>query len=226
LAARFRRARAAELEKAAGDRLPFYVVTMPAGNRKQLMYDLTARLVDAESLPINLVIVSSWARTGWNVVSPNVLIDATATRHVTAWQQLRGRAIRALRSWTNECYRLILVLSGSRSEDFADRAELSEDIARVLEDTATAGAPAGVVDERLRALVYQVAPEDLRARIDAHGLASLSDEERSALAIALIKARNKVAHIYELVLAYGTTPQVTLNRRDGVRQRRKHSREI
>ena len=66
---------------------------MGSGDRKQLMYDLTARLVDSDDVPVNMIIVSPWARTGWNVIKPNVLIDATATRDVTAWQQLRGRAI-------------------------------------------------------------------------------------------------------------------------------------
>ncbi|MCW5853172.1 MAG: DEAD/DEAH box helicase family protein, partial [Anaerolineae bacterium] len=98
LAEDFRRARVAELEQVSGARQKFFVVPMPAGRRKQLMYDLTGRIVDAEALPVNMVIVSSWARTGWNVIRPNLLIDATATRDVTAWQQLRGRAMRALRT--------------------------------------------------------------------------------------------------------------------------------
>ena len=95
LADAFRRARIAEIEQVSGARQRFFVVPMPAGRRKQLMYELTSRIVDAESLPVNLIIVSTWARTGWNVLKPNVLIDATATRDVTAWQQLRGRAIRS-----------------------------------------------------------------------------------------------------------------------------------
>jgi hypothetical protein len=212
LAARFRRAVVAELEQVSGARQKFYVVRMPAGNRKQLMYDLTSRIVDAKSLPINLVIVSEWARTGWNVIKPNVLIDATATRNVTAWQQLRGRAIRALRTWTNDCYRLALVLEGSRSEDFAERADLSEDVTRIFEEVAQVGESAGAVDERLRALLDEIAPPDLRARIESEGLASLTDEERMALAVALMQARNKVTHIYELVKAFGSTSQVTYDR--------------
>jgi hypothetical protein len=88
----------AELEQVSGARERLFVIPMPGGNRKLLMYDLTSRIVDAESLSINMVVVSSWARTGWNVITPNLLIDATATRDVTAWQQLRGRAIRARRT--------------------------------------------------------------------------------------------------------------------------------
>ncbi len=87
----------AELQQVSGMNQKFFVVKMAQGDRKQLMYDLTARIVDAESLPFNMIIVSTWARTGWNVIRPNVLIDATATRNITAWQQLRGRAMRAMR---------------------------------------------------------------------------------------------------------------------------------
>ena len=41
-----------------------------------------------------------------------MLIDATATRDVTAWQQLRGRAMRAPATWTNDCYRVLVGLRG------------------------------------------------------------------------------------------------------------------
>jgi superfamily II DNA or RNA helicase len=112
LADAFRRAPIGEIEQVSGARQRFFVVPMPGGRRKQLMYDLTARIVDAEELPVNLVMVSTWARTGWNVLRPNVLIDATATRDVTAWQQLRGRAMRAPATWTNDCYRLLAGLRG------------------------------------------------------------------------------------------------------------------
>jgi hypothetical protein len=111
LAGDFRRARIAEIEQVSGARQSFFVVPMPGGRRKQLMYDLTARIVDADDLRVNLVIVSTWARTGWNVLKPNVLIDATATRDVTAWQQLRGRAMRAPRTWTNDCFRQLAILA-------------------------------------------------------------------------------------------------------------------
>ena len=66
------------------------------------------------TLRVNLVIVSTWARTGWNVLKPNVLIDATATRDVTAWQQLRGRAMRAPRTWTNDCFRQLAILASGQ----------------------------------------------------------------------------------------------------------------
>jgi hypothetical protein len=124
----FRRAPIGEIEQVSGARRRFFVVPMPGGRRKQLMYDLTARIVDADDLPVNLVMVSTWARTGWNVLRPNVLIDATATRDVTAWQQLRGRAMRAPATWTNDCYRL---LSGLRGDGLGDAVpdELAEHLA-------------------------------------------------------------------------------------------------
>ena len=86
----FRMPRAADLDQVSGARQRWSVIPMGGGNRKQLMYDLTSRIVDADNVPVDLVIVSTWARTGWNVILPNLLIDATATRDVTAWQQLRG----------------------------------------------------------------------------------------------------------------------------------------
>ncbi|WP_440949082.1 DEAD/DEAH box helicase [Methanosphaerula subterraneus] len=104
IARRFDEARTAELRGTDGAVRLFFVVQMPVGEEKQLMYDLVARVVDDESIPVDVVIVSSWARTGWNVITPNVLIDATATRQVTAWQQLRGRAMRSSRSWTGDAY--------------------------------------------------------------------------------------------------------------------------
>lgn len=131
----FRRARVAEIEQVSGAHRSFFVVPMPGGRRKQLMYDLTARIVDADDLPVNLVIVSTWARTGWNVLRPNVLIDATATRDVTAWQQLRGRAMRAPKTWTNDCYRLLVGLRGD-GVDGDVPAELADELA-----AATAAAP-------------------------------------------------------------------------------------
>lgn len=104
IAFRFERAQVAELQRADGSVHSVAVMRMPSGDQKQLTYDLTARIVDSDELPVNTIIVSTWARTGWNVIRPNVLIDATATRDVTAWQQLRGRSMRAMRTWTNDCY--------------------------------------------------------------------------------------------------------------------------
>ena len=76
-------------------RLEQYVaVRLGSGERKQYFYELAARILDDPDLPVNTAVVSRWARTGWNVLTPNVLIDATATRDLTAWQQLRGRAMR------------------------------------------------------------------------------------------------------------------------------------
>jgi hypothetical protein len=191
LAADFQRAHVAEVEQVSGQRQQFYVVRMPGGRRKQLMYDLTSRIVDAEELRVNLVIVSSWARTGWNVLRPNVLIDATATRDVTAWQQLRGRAMRALRSWTNDCYRLLVVLGAESSAD--GTAQLATDVLGTL--------------DHLNGDI-----EALRLRALEDGMWSLNADERRALRIGVILARNKVTHIYELVKAFGSTRQVEYDR--------------
>lgn len=226
----YRHPQVAELEQVSGARQKFFVIPMSSGNRKLLMYDLTARIVDADALPINIVVVSTWARTGWNVIAPNVLIDATATRDVTAWQQLRGRAIRARRTWTNDCYRLIMALIGSQIQGMADQDALPADVDEVLAQVAWQPGE-NVLDAKLTALLDTVAPAATRARIQADGLSSLSADERRTIAIALMRRYNKVTHIFELVKAYGATTQVEYNRPARRWQRRegiaaKHEYEV
>jgi hypothetical protein len=226
----FRQARVAELEQVSGARQRFFVIPMASGNRKLLMYDLTSRIMDAESLPVNLIIVSSWARTGWNVISPNVLIDATATRDVTAWQQLRGRAIRAKRTWSNDCYRLIMALIGSQMRGLVAQDDLPEDVAEIVEQVEQQPGEI-VLDERLRALLAPVLLAELGQRIDAEGLSCLSDEERNNLAVSLMRHYNKVTHIFELVKAYGSTSQVEYSRLERTWRRHpniaaKHEHEV
>ena len=230
IARSFRHAAVAELEQVSGARQKFFVIPMSTGNRKLLMYDLTSRIVDAESLPINLVIVSNWARTGWNVITPNLLIDATATRNVTAWQQLRGRAIRARRSWTNDCYRLITALIGSQMRSPLEQEGMADDVADILEQVGQQRADV-TLDKRLYALLDGVAPADLYERMEMQGLTALTDEERTRIAIALMRRYNKVTHIFELVKAYGSTSQVEYNRPARMWQRRegiavKHEHEV
>ena len=229
IARQFRGARVAELEQASGARRKFFVIPMASGNRKLLMYDLTSRVVDASSLSINVVIVSSWARTGWNVIAPNVLIDATATRDVTAWQQLRGRAIRARRTWTNDCYRLVMALIGSQIQGPVEQDALPEDVLDMLGQVEQQAEVA--LDRRLLALLAEVTPDDLRERIMEQGLSHLSAAERVGIAVALMRRHNKVTHIFELVKAYGSTTQVEYNRAGRAWQRReniaaKHEYEV
>ncbi len=231
IAKHFRQARTADLEQVSGARQKFFVVKMISGSRKQLMYDLTSRIVDDESLGINLIIVSTWARTGWNVIKPNVLIDATATRDVTAWQQLRGRAIRALRTWNNDCYRLVLLLTGNRSLGFGAEDELPEDVARAFDEVTKAGEHQDQIDARLQSLLEDVTSPAMLNRIRQNGIDSLSEKERYDLAIALMRHRNKVTHIYELLKAYGSTIQLIYDRPLGKWRRRdnialKHENEI
>jgi superfamily II DNA or RNA helicase len=221
IARSFRTARVAELEQVSGARQRFFVVPMSGGNRKQLMYDLTARIVDADELPIDLIIVSTWARTGWNVIRPNLLIDATATRDVTAWQQLRGRVIRALRTWSNDCSRLLTVLLGNLATTGGAPGDDGREVVGMLDDAAVSSVTAGL-DERLAALLDQITPDDLRPRLSASGLAGLADEERTELAIRLMHAHNKVTHTYELVKAFGSTTQIELDRGRRLWQRKEH----
>ncbi|GAC1347337.1 MAG: hypothetical protein NVSMB27_12540 [Ktedonobacteraceae bacterium] len=228
----FLNAHVAELEQVSGSRQKFFVVKMAPGDRKQLMYDLTARIVDAEDLPINMIIVSPWARTGWNVIKPNVLIDATATRNVTAWQQLRGRAMRAMRTWTNECYRLVLLLMSSRPHDLAASVAMPEDVLTALEELQDEMPAPTVLDAASRALLrdahlragagtgeddippssYEADEQTLAAKIERGVIADFTAQQRAQLVTELMLTRNKVTHIYELVKAYGSTTQIQYDR--------------
>jgi len=236
IAARFLKARPAELRQASGAHQRFFVVTMPQGERKQLMYDLTSRIVDATELPINVVIVSAWARTGWNVVRPNVLIDATATRDPTAWQQLRGRAMRATHTWDKDCYEMMMRLLSSQIGDSKENSMITremgaEESQQILEVTDT-------LDERAQKLLFEAHEisqsfaerEDSRAareeaiiaKIATGKLSRLSEQEKEQLAVELMFARNKVTHIYELVKAYGSPAQIRFDRSLQRWQRVKH----
>lgn len=212
----FVNAHIAELEQVSGAHHKFFVVRMASGDRKQLMYDLTARLVDSDDVPVNMIIVSPWARTGWNVIKPNVLIDATATRDVTAWQQLRGRA---MRTWTNECYRLVLLLMGSQLHTLEESITISDDVAAALEDFQRRARGTEILDEKARELLLKAHKEAngqtngiLREKIERGVIADFSLDERKQVVAELMLTHNKVTHIYELVKAYGSTTQIQFDR--------------
>jgi hypothetical protein len=200
-------------------KMKFLVVKMPQGERKQLMYDLAARIVDAEKLPINIIIVSSWARTGWNVIKPNLLVDATATRNVTAWQQLRGRAMRAMKSWDKPCYETMMLLLGSRMGEVVEK---SDNFTRVKIDASSpeyqeldADTKSLLLDVHSKAaeLPYYTPKSNLIQKIKKGDVTVFSNDEREQLAIELMIIRNKVTHIFELVKAYGSSIQIQQNRR-------------
>jgi superfamily II DNA or RNA helicase len=219
IASKFQKAKTGELVQSSGKREKFFVVRMPQGDRKQLMYDLAARVMDAEKLPINVIIVSNWARTGWNVIKPNLLIDSTATRNVTAWQQLRGRAMRAMQSWDNSCYEAMMLLLGPKMGEITVEGDESSG-----SDISTAVFEYKELSDDTRELLQKVHSqssylldakqnEALSKKIEREPLSKFTDDEREHLAIELMIAQNKVTHIYELVKAYGSSIQVRQNRR-------------
>jgi hypothetical protein len=185
IAAAFRAADVIDVTLGDGTTTRIRAVPVPGGRKRQLLLDLMARIVDAEDVSVDTIVVSNWARTGWNVISPNVLIDATATRDVTAWQQLRGRAMRPASSWSADSQRLLQRLLATPTD-------------AVLE-----------IDENPSPGCYET-PEDR--------------------AVSVMLARNKVTHVYELVRAYGSRPQVERKRRSAGWERveaiaEKHRRE-
>jgi hypothetical protein len=202
-----------ELYQSNGRRERFFVIPMPSGRLKLLMYDLISRLVDAPSIQINMFIVSDWARTGWNVTQPNVLIDATATRDVTAWQQLRGRAMRALPSWSTGCYRLItMLLNGPEiGKKFHEQA-FSEDVGKLFQKMHQLLDESIAEDENVLEVLRSILIDDQQQRFREHGLAIFSAEERLALAIRLMQSYNKVTHVYELLKASGTSMHIRYDR--------------
>jgi superfamily II DNA or RNA helicase len=221
-------ARTAELQQPSGVLQKFFVVKMSGGERKQLMYDLTARIVDAEELPVNMIIVSSWARTGWNVIRPNVLIDATATRNVTAWQQLRGRTMRAMSTWNKDCYELVMSLLGTHVPATEESVQKLPVDAASIEEIQQTSHTDQKLDEKSKTLlleVHEIAQKHraytrsetsetgdvLVKKIKNGKLNKFSQGEREQLVADLMLARNKVTHIHELVKAYGSAPQVRLD---------------
>jgi hypothetical protein len=107
--------------------------------------------------------------------------------------------MRALRTWTNDCYRLLLLLRSDQPLD-----GVGHDLAtRLLEPTEHASPGTA----------------ELRARL-LDGAGRLTEAERESLAVGLLMARNKVTHIYELVKAAGSGRQVEFDRPGRVWRRR------
>jgi superfamily II DNA or RNA helicase len=234
ISSKFLKAPTESLFQANGVLQKFHVVKMSQGDRKQLMYDLTARIVDADNLPINIIIVSSWARTGWNVIKPNLLIDATATRNVTAWQQLRGRAMRAMKSWDKECYEAMMILLGSKLKEIEDNAKIppldlerEQDVLGVNKklDVTVKDLLLEIHDEyrKLNGEEEIENKDKLTRKIKRGDLVKFKEQEREQLATELMMIRNKVTHIYELVKAYGSTIQIRYDRR---KQKWRRTQEI
>ncbi|MBN2334449.1 DEAD/DEAH box helicase family protein [Candidatus Bathyarchaeota archaeon] len=216
----FDEAHEAKLRQASGRVRQFYVVKMPGGEKKLLMYNLMSKVFDAPSLPVNVIIVSSWARTGWNVIKPNILIDATATRDVTAWQQLRGRAMRARRTWDKRAYELITLLLGTQIKGIRGSAyDLPADVLADAQDVNDVQYVEILLEperQLLRDSYHNGRSEGVDPvqvdKINEGRLSDFTQDERENLAVDLMLYRNKVTHIFELVKAYGSTKQVTYNR--------------
>jgi hypothetical protein len=212
----------AKLTQANGEEQKFHVIKMGHGERKQLMYDLTARIVDADKLPINIIIVSSWARTGWNVIKPNLLIDATATRNVTAWQQLRGRAMRAMHSWDKECYEAMMLILGSKLKEIESDEKIkppefvsSEDEFGIQNklDRPVKELLLSIHEDALALQNMEITKDKLARKIKRGDLRRFTEKDREQLATELMLVRNKVTHIYELVKAYGSSIQIRYDKR-------------
>ncbi len=192
IAASIERAPAVSLEGEDGRRHTVTIVSMPAGHRKSFLYELAGRMIDAPEVPVNTAIVSAWARTGWNVIVPDLLIDATATRDVTAWRQLRGRAMRA---------------TPAGPEGGSTEPPLTEAASALLPDASLRVQNDGLSEDAVDG--DGALWESVQASGRTHGLGAA----RSALAVELVVSHNKVAHVYELVKASGANVQVRWDRK-------------
>ncbi len=228
----FDRALATELIQANGKRQSVFIIRMPSGRRKQLMYDLVARLIDDSTVPFNTIIVSSWARTGWNVIRPNLLIDATATRDVVAWQQLRGRAMRARRTWTNSCCDAVTMLARPATEPVQLDQSLPPDVHTAYQELLQ-GIKAGIpATDAVNNLIQKVLTESERKKhARSTDFNDFTTEEKLDLAVRIMLHYNKVTHIYELVKATGSPSQLSFVRSTGTWRRSdaiaaKHDHEL
>ena len=129
---------------------------------------------------------------------------------MTAWQQLRGRAMRARASWNKEAYETMMALLGSEIRDLEQEIEDLPDDAELY----SGGELSSIIDDSTKELLLDVNGRrgKLASKIKAGTLEDITEEERRALAVKLMTKRNKVTHIYELVKAYGSPSQVRYNR--------------
>lgn len=202
------------------------VVPLPTGPRRQLLYEMASRILDAPELEINVILVSAWARTGWNVRLPNVLLDATATRNAVAWQQLRGRAMRALPGWSPACGRAAALLTRARPHSPApsDDGPPAADVAEAWRSLQVEGASEQADPEVLGLLAGLVegGEEELRERVRGTPPETWPAAMRVRLLLRLLHRHNKVTHLYELLKCTGVSQVVKAGRR----WRRRPSLEI
>jgi hypothetical protein len=88
------------------------VVPYPDGPVRLKMRDLVARLIDTPSLGIDVAVVADWARTGWNVRRPQVIIEAGGVGAGDTFEQTVGRAQRAPKGWTHDMSELVMGITG------------------------------------------------------------------------------------------------------------------
>jgi superfamily II DNA or RNA helicase len=229
----FRKAEVREFVGTDSERRSCAVIELPGGQRRQLLFEMTSRILDAPELEINLILVSGWARTGWNVRLPNVLVDATATRNTTAWQQLRGRAMRALPTWTPACARAVSLLIGREALELDAEADLPADVREVWRSLPVFAPGQESLDPEVRDLFESVikrTEKDLRTAMADGSLRELTEAQRHELIVRLMCRYNKVTHIYELVKAYGESQVIkeggTWVRRPAIEAKHDHETSV
>src|ERR1700746_3206242 len=104
--------------------------------------------------------------------------------------------MRAMRTWTNDCYRLVLLLMGSRPIGPDGGDGLPPDVADAYEDVVqhAGGAPADL-DDAMEAVLMSAGIELPADGRDGHGVSALDPGRRQEMVTQLMMQRNKVTHI-------------------------------
>ena len=128
--------------------------------------------------------------------------------------KLPNLPMRARASWDKSCYTAVMLLLGAPVTDLhAEETPENEPVKHRRKRLLDPQSRTLLREALLSAGEKQAAPADqeLLAKIETGRLSAFSLEEKELLVSSLMLARNKVTHIYELVKAYGSTPQVVFS---------------
>ena len=137
--------------------------------------------------------------------------------------------MRALESWTIDCYKTIAILLGRQSS--ANKiiqklpTEIQKNFQKIRKDFARKDELSDLMIELLFVSIDEsnLPPEQkvsLKSRVKTGKITNLNTNERMKLIIFLMLSKNKVAHIFEMVKASGSTRQVEYDKRKGVWKRK------
>jgi hypothetical protein len=137
--------------------------------------------------------------------------------------------MRALETWTIDCYRTISVLLGEkgRANEILERLppEMQENFNKIRKEFKQKEELNPTMIDLLNASIDEAKlPSEekviLKSKVNSGDFKQLSTMERMKLIIYLMLSKNKVAHIFEMVKASGSTKQVELDKKSGIWRRK------